>query len=234
MLKEDESLEPVSTFSAGFLSGLTSSSKKKKQTSLETLRQAWEAQWEAFVAGKLTREIKYFLDELDKLTFSPDNFKMSPYEFFWGKHKHNLPVLWELARVVLCPPASTVSVEGLFSVVNMIDTPRRNRLSDRRLGQIVLVNSWRGRSSATKPTVIEWPVPDVEAAYTSFTDIYSSPYVTAIIEELAKPLPPLPQPSSSSSSSSSSPPDDDFDEWLEELEESLESTRSVKRPKLTH
>ncbi len=79
------------------------------------------------------------------------------YEQFWKSHKTDFPVCFELYRILLSVPATSVAVESLFSFMAHVDTPSRRSLHPDRLGRIGLSNA-RARAAERKPhKAIPWP-----------------------------------------------------------------------------
>jgi hypothetical protein len=61
---------------------------------------------------------------------------------FWGQNTQQYPVLSELAKKFLSIPATSASVERVFSQIGILDTKLRNRLNIDRLNSIVLAKHW--------------------------------------------------------------------------------------------
>lgn len=65
------------------------------------------------------------------------------YKDFWEHHKQRFPIMWQLTRVILGTPASSVPVESLFSVMKSVDVHKRASLTTKRLGDLTLANMIR-------------------------------------------------------------------------------------------
>lgn len=65
------------------------------------------------------------------------------YDDFWITRRAKYPHLWKVARVVLAIPASSVTVESLFSVMGSVDSPRRQSMTTERICQLTLTNFMR-------------------------------------------------------------------------------------------
>ena len=72
------------------------------------------------------------------------------YSQFWGisDHKTSFPRCFELFRILCSIPASSVSVESMFSFMSYVDLPRRRSLDPNRLGRIAHANAWSRRGLA--------------------------------------------------------------------------------------
>lgn len=89
------------------------------------------------------------------------------YKDFWAANKTRFPIMWEVARFVLSIPASSISVESLFSVMSSVDADRRGSLTTKRLGAITLVNMIRFVKDRPAPRVISPPtLPTVNVSIT--------------------------------------------------------------------
>lgn len=61
---------------------------------------------------------------------------------YWESNLRVYPKLAKLARLVLPIQATSVQSERTFSLAGLVDTPRRNRLSDESFSSNILLNSW--------------------------------------------------------------------------------------------
>ena len=158
-----------------------SSRVRVRPPTLVALQTKWTEDWQSFKAAVALPELKAFAAQVYKLNITPDNFSSSPYSVFWASRKALFPTVWKLARVVLSPPASSICVESLFSVMGAVDAPRRAALKDEQIGRIVLANSWAGSLSRPRKTKIEWPIPCTDLSNALLKDLYSSDYVTDLV-----------------------------------------------------
>lgn len=83
----------------------------------------------------ISHEVTAYLSPL-RLT---DDEKSSPL-IFWKNHAVVYPHLAMLARVYLTPCASSVPVEGLFSVTGLIKNGRRSSIAPYRLNKLCFVH----------------------------------------------------------------------------------------------
>lgn len=60
---------------------------------------------------------------------------------YWEKNKQKFPKLYPVSQVVLAIPATQTSVERAFSSLPIVITPRRTRLGDNSLENILLVRT---------------------------------------------------------------------------------------------
>ena len=67
---------------------------------------------------------------------------MNPLEY-WKLHALKYPVLSFMARRYLAIPATSASIERIFSISSNIITKSRNRLEPETVRQIVLLKSWK-------------------------------------------------------------------------------------------
>jgi len=86
-------------------------------------------------AHVISHEITAYLSPL-RLT---DEEKSSPL-IFWKNHAVVYPNLAMLARVYLTPCASSVPVEGLFSVTGLVKNGRRSSIAPYRLNKLCFVH----------------------------------------------------------------------------------------------
>ncbi len=68
---------------------------------------------------------------------------------FWATHKTVFPIMWQLTRIVLATPASSVPVESQFSVLKSVDSAKRGSHTTERLGNLTLANMMRFIRGAT-------------------------------------------------------------------------------------
>jgi hypothetical protein len=68
--------------------------------------------------------------------------KINPLEW-WRKNFEKYPILNILARRYLAIPATSASIERIFSISNDIITKKRNRLNAETIKQLVLLKSWK-------------------------------------------------------------------------------------------
>jgi ABC-type uncharacterized transport system YnjBCD ATPase subunit len=64
------------------------------------------------------------------------------YKQFWKNHKAAFPRDFMLYRMFLSTPATSISIESLFSAMSHVFTDKRRSISDERLGEIALANTW--------------------------------------------------------------------------------------------
>ena len=88
----------------------------------------------------IAQELAAYLSVL-RLT---DEEKLSPL-VFWKNHADHYPNLAMLARVYLTPSASSVPVEGLFSVTGIIKNTRRSSIAPHRLNKLCFVHDNYGK-----------------------------------------------------------------------------------------
>ena len=87
-------------------------------------------------------EVKKFFEEITDPSFvlaDTDHW----FSNFWSDRRLRYPNLWKVARIILAIPASSVTVESLFSVMGAVDTARRSRLTLDRVCQMTLTNYMR-------------------------------------------------------------------------------------------
>ena len=58
---------------------------------------------------------------------------------WWDGQQKTFPLLCELARRILCVPASSAPSERLFSKAGLTFTKKRSKLTGERVGQLVTV-----------------------------------------------------------------------------------------------
>ena len=78
---------------------------------------------------------------------------------FWATRKAKYPRCFMLYRMLCSIPASSVSVESLFSFMSHADAPRRRSLHPDRLSRIALTNALSAADSAMKAPapMVSWP-----------------------------------------------------------------------------
>ena len=69
-----------------------------------------------------------------RLFHDPDSSSDSQ---FWSRHAAQFPLHYELYKTLACIPASQISTERVFSMMNLIMTARRNRMSPKTLEELV-------------------------------------------------------------------------------------------------
>ena len=61
-------------------------------------------------------------------------------ERFLSLHGCEYPEMWDLYKHIQCSTSSTAAVERSFSIQGCLQTPRRNRLSERKLSALMFIN----------------------------------------------------------------------------------------------
>jgi hAT family C-terminal dimerisation region len=75
---------------------------------------------------------------------------------WWARHCKQLPLLSELARKLLCMPATSDSSERVFSTARLTVTAKRNRLSDDQAdGLIFFRGSWEAVAALSRAALAE-------------------------------------------------------------------------------
>jgi hAT family C-terminal dimerisation region len=75
---------------------------------------------------------------------------------WWARHYKQLPLLSELARKVLCIPATSASSERVFSTTGLTVTAKRNRLSEDQAGRLVFLRgSWEAVAALSRAALAE-------------------------------------------------------------------------------
>ena len=84
------------------------------------------------------------------------------YEQFWVLNKAKFPQSFQLYRIFLSAPATSISVESLFSAMSHVFTDKRRSMSEKKLGQMALANAWfrTPRVVSGGRSAIIWPVTD--------------------------------------------------------------------------
>ena len=59
---------------------------------------------------------------------------------FYFQYRETFPHLWKLVQILLVLPLNTAACERGFSLMNIVKTDRRNRLSDELLDQLMVVS----------------------------------------------------------------------------------------------
>lgn len=90
------------------------------------------------IAKSITEEINEYLKAqiVDKSTNAL---------LFWRVNKNSYPILGKLAKTYLSAPASSGSVERMFSLAGSIGRARRNRISVTTLEKLLMFKEWRLR-----------------------------------------------------------------------------------------
>ena len=70
------------------------------------------------------------------------NKDINPLDF-WKQNTYRFPILSTLARRYLAIPATSASIERVFSISNNIITKSRNRLFPDTIKQFILLKSWK-------------------------------------------------------------------------------------------
>jgi hypothetical protein len=102
-----------------------------------------------------TAMLEKMRDVQDELTRS--GVTIDGYEQFRKAHKAYFPLCFELYRIFLSVPATSVAIESLFRFMAHVDSARRRSLHPDRLGRIALSNA-RARATERKPQkTVSWP-----------------------------------------------------------------------------
>src|SRR6476646_7076740 len=75
---------------------------------------------------------------------------------WWARHCKQLPLLSELARKLLCIPATSASSERVLSTAGLTVTAKRNRLSEDQAGRLVFLRgSWEAVAALSRAALAE-------------------------------------------------------------------------------
>ena len=84
---------------------------------------------------------------------------------WWRKHCQQLPLLSEVARKVLCIPATSASSERLFSTAGLTVTDKRSSLTGSNVGRLVfLKGSWEKAAQLTNAATAAAACPSKSSA----------------------------------------------------------------------
>lgn len=108
--------------------------KKQKLTSLERLRNSRK---------KTSAPTESYNEVEAYLKLDPDSFNQSDCPLqFWKQNASRFPSLSSIAFSYLSTPASSGSVERLFSVAGAVARVRRARLTTMKLEQLLMCRKW--------------------------------------------------------------------------------------------
>ena len=94
---------------------------------------------------------------------------------WWRKHSQQLPLLSEVARKVLCIPATSASSERLFSTAGLTVTDKRSSLTGSNVGRLVfLKGSWEKAAELTNAAAAAAACPSQSGAGPTSSAITSS------------------------------------------------------------
>lgn len=101
----------------------------------------------------------------------------NPLSWF-AEHHLEHPLIAELAKRVLCIPATSASSERLFSLAGLTVTAKRNALTDENAGRLIFLRgSWE--TAAGEKAAAHKPTPSTGTTDTSTSDRRSQPMSTA-------------------------------------------------------
>lgn len=92
-----------------------------------------------FISKNLNKEEEY-TEYIKESTIS--NKDINPLDY-WKQNSYRFPILSILARRYLAIPATSASIERIFSISNNIITKSRNRLLPNTIKQLILLKNWR-------------------------------------------------------------------------------------------
>jgi len=97
-------------------------------------------------------EMTYFTD-LPVLLHRDANKRPNDPLKWWREHCKHMPLLSEVARKVLCIPATSASSERLFSTAGLTVTDKRSRLTGANVGRLVFLRgSWEKAAELSNAT----------------------------------------------------------------------------------
>ena len=73
---------------------------------------------------------------------------------FYFQYRETFPHLWKLVQILLVLPLNTAACERGFSLMNIVKTDRRNRLSDELLDQLMVVSLLAAKKTEQEETKI--------------------------------------------------------------------------------
>jgi zinc finger BED domain-containing protein 1 (E3 SUMO-protein ligase ZBED1) len=107
-------------------------------------------QHEAQLLRQFNLELSYFT-ELPALPHKDANKNAGDPLKWWQQHRKHLPLLSEVARKVLCIPATSAPSERLFSAAGLIVTDKRSRLTGGNVGRLTFLSgSWEKAAELTR------------------------------------------------------------------------------------